>query len=289
MMKVGKMIVSGFTFCRNVSKLDYPFLESIRSILPIVDEMVINDGDSEDNTLDQIRSIRDPKIKVVESVWDQAMRKDGLIYAQQTNIALEHCRKDADWAFYLQADEVLHEKDYEGLLRSMAQYKDKKTILGLMSRYKHFLGDYQSIDPWAYRRAMRIVRPGGSVISVGDAVGFARASDNLYIGKKERHLWEYAEGHIYHYGWVKSPELLREKVKTQVEYYWEGTPNVGDKEVLASKEFIPERYFILKDFDGTHPAVMKERISQFPAFPPRKNRWLNPDFYRYVLRHGFKG
>lgn len=128
MMKVRKMIVSGFTFCRNVSKLDYPFLESIRSILPIVDEMVINVGDSEDNTLEQIRSIEDPKIKVVESVWDQAMRKDGLIYAQQTNIALEHCRKDADWAFYLQADEVLHEKDYEGLLRSMARYKDKKTV-----------------------------------------------------------------------------------------------------------------------------------------------------------------
>ena len=283
------MIVSGFTFCRNVSKLDYPFLESIRSILPIVDEMVINVGDSEDNTMEQIRSIEDPKIKVIESVWDHALRKDGLIYAQQTNIALEHCRKDSDWAFYLQADEVLHEKDYDGLLRSMSRYKDKKNVLGLMSRYKHFLGDYQSIDPWAYRRAMRIVRPGGAVISVGDAVGFARSSDNLYIGKKEKHLWEYAEGYIYHYGWVKSPELLREKVKTQVEYYWEGTPNRDDKEVLALKEFIPERYFILKDFDGTHPAVMEERIRQFPAFPSRKNRWFNPDFYRYVLRHGFKG
>ena len=289
MIKEGPMIVSGFTFVRNVLKLDYPFLESIKSILPIVDEMVINVGDSEDATLDLVRSIKDPKIKIIESIWDMSLRKDGLIYAQQTNIALANCRKDADWAFYLQADEILHEKDYEGFLTSMRTHKDNRRILGLMSRYKHFVGDFNSLDPWAYRRAMRIVRPGGSVISVGDAVGFARASDTLYLGKNERDLWEYTPGHIYHYGWVKSPALLREKVRTQVEWYWEGTPNPTDSQVLSLKEFMPERYYILKDFKGTHPKVMEERIKAFPALPPKKNRWLNPDFYRFVLRHGFKG
>lgn len=283
------MIVSGFTFCRNVEKLDYPFVESIRSLLPIVDEFVINVGDSEDNTLALVRSIGDPKIKIVESVWDMALRRDGLIYAQQTNIALEHCRKDADWAFYLQADEVIHEKDYEALRATMEAHKDNRRILGLMSRYMHFVGDYQSIDPWAYRRAMRIVRPGGAVTSVGDAVGFARASDNLYLGKKERSLWEYAPGHIYHYGWVKSPALLREKVRTQVEWYWEGTPNTRDTQVLSLKEFMPEHYAILKRFDGTHPRVMEKRVASFPDLPPKRNRWLNPEFYKYVLKHGFKG
>ena len=283
------MIVSGFTFCRNVEKLDYPFEESIRSLLPIVDEFVINVGDSEDNTLDRIRSINDPKIKIIESVWDMALRKDGLIYAQQTNIALEHCRKDADWAFYLQADEVIHEKDYEALRATMETYKDNPRILGLMSRYKHFVGDYQSLDPWAYRRAMRIVRPGGKVVSVGDAVGLARSSDALYLGKKERDLWEYAPGHIYHYGWVKSPALLREKVRTQVDWYWEGTPNTRDTKVLSLKEFMPEHYAILKRFDGTHPEVMKKRVAAFPELPRRRNRWLNPEFYKYVLKHGFKG
>ena len=242
------MIVSGFTFCRNVEKLDYPFMESIRSLLPIVDEMVINVGDSEDRTLELVQSIKDPKIRIIESVWDMSLRKDGLIYAQQTNIALAHCREDADWAFYLQADEVIHEKDYEGLLDSMRAHKDNPRVLGLMSRYRHFVGDYQSLDPWAYRRAMRIVRPGGGVVSVGDAVGFARASDNLYIGKKQRNLWEYAAGHIYHYGWVKSPALLREKVRTQVEWYWEGTPNSRDTQVLSLKEFMPEHYSFLKPF-----------------------------------------
>ncbi|MGH7953853.1 MAG: glycosyltransferase, partial [Limisphaerales bacterium] len=35
------MKVSGFTFLRNGQKFGYPFVESIRSILPIVDEFVV--------------------------------------------------------------------------------------------------------------------------------------------------------------------------------------------------------------------------------------------------------
>ena len=38
------MKVSGFTFVRNVVKYDYPVVESIRSILPVVDEFIVNVG-----------------------------------------------------------------------------------------------------------------------------------------------------------------------------------------------------------------------------------------------------
>ena len=283
------MIVSGFTFLRNGVKFDYPFEESIRSILPLGDEMIVNIGDSEDETLERVKAINDPKIKIIESVWDPELRKDGLIYAQQTNIALESVRPDADWAFYLQGDELLHEKDLDGFRHSMQLWKNDQRILGLMMRYKHFVGDYWSLDPWAYRRAIRIVRPHGVVTSVGDAVGFARVTDKLYIGNKEKHLWRYAEGPIYHYGWVKSPALLREKISNQVRYYWDGTPNKVDQTKLALDEFMPSHYQFLKPFTGTHPAVMRSRIDSFPPVPHRISRWLNPRFYAYVLRHGFKG
>ena len=96
------MKVSGFSFCRNAVLYDYPVVASIPSILPVVDEFVVNGGRCNDGTLDLIRSIGDPKIRIVESEWDETLRKDGLIYSQQTNIALSHCR--GDWAFYLQAD-----------------------------------------------------------------------------------------------------------------------------------------------------------------------------------------
>ena len=283
------MFVSAFTFCRNLVRMDYPFLESIRSLLPLVDEFIVVVGDSEDDTLDQVRSISDPRIKIIETVWDISLKKDGLIYAQQTNIALDACNPSGDWAFYLQGDEVLHEKDLPGIRRSMEEFKDNRSVLGLMMRYYHFVGDYWSLDPWAYRRALRIVRPGKVVRSVGDAIGFARSSDNLYIGKKEKELWRFADGRIYHYGWVKDPRLLREKVLNQVRWYWEGTPNERDQKTLSLEEYMPENYPFLKRFTGTHPEVMEKRVSKFPRLLERRSRWLNPDFYRYVLRHGFKG
>lgn len=61
------MFVSGFTFCRNVEKLGYPFIESIRSLLPLVDEFIVNVGDSEDRTLQMIKNIGDSRIRIVES------------------------------------------------------------------------------------------------------------------------------------------------------------------------------------------------------------------------------
>src|SRR5437870_12445234 len=134
------MKVSGFTFCRNAVLYDYPVVESIRSILPIVDEFIVNVGRCEDGTLELIRSIGEPKIRIVESVWDETLRKDGLIYSQQTNIALSHCT--GDWAFYLQADEVIHEDDQSNIIAAIQRYYRVPEMKGLLFRYLHFVGDY---------------------------------------------------------------------------------------------------------------------------------------------------
>ena len=58
------MKVSAFTFIKNGQILGYPFLESIQSILPIVDEFVVNVGESEDDTLALIKSIKSRKIRI---------------------------------------------------------------------------------------------------------------------------------------------------------------------------------------------------------------------------------
>src|SRR5437867_8889332 len=126
------MKISGFTFCRNMVRYDYPIVESIRSILPIVDEFVVNVGRCDDGTLERIHSIGDPKIRLVESVWDETLRKDGLIYSQQTNIALSQCT--GDWAFYLQADEVVHERDLPRILEAVALNHRNPAVRGLLFR-----------------------------------------------------------------------------------------------------------------------------------------------------------
>ena len=66
------MKISGFSFGRNLIELDYPVVESITSVLPLVDEFVFNLGDSRDATNELVSSIQDEKLRFVHSVWNDA-------------------------------------------------------------------------------------------------------------------------------------------------------------------------------------------------------------------------
>lgn len=283
------MRVSAFTFVRNAVKFDYPIVESIRSILTIVDEFIVNVGNSEDDTIGLIRSIGDPKIKIIESVWDERVKKDGLIYSIQTNIALDHCR--GDWAFYLQADEVVHEDDLDKIVKCMQENLHNEKISGLMFRYLHFKGDYWSIDPWMYHREIRLIRNNGKARSFGDATGFYFVGDDppRNIKQGSRNRWSYSGARIFHYGWVKHPKVMADKKRYQISLYHDGKVPENEKAILEKDEYAYDKYDILKEFRGIHPNAMKERISRTRHLCPRRNRWLSWRFYKEVFAHGFKG
>jgi len=282
------MKVSGFTFCRNVVKYDYPVVESIRSILPIVDEFIVNIGRCEDGTLELIRSIGDPKIRVVESVWDETLRKDGLIYAQQTNIALSHCA--GDWAFYIQADEVVHEDDLPLIQEAMRRHLGNPEVKGLLFRYLHFIADYWSTNPWFYHKAVRIIRNNNEVESCGDAVGFHLKATQQYLQSGPKEWIAPSDGRIFHYGYVKDPKTMLAKIKEQITVYHGATPPPPQQAALYTQDaFQYEDYAVLKEFTGRHPSVMQARISAARRWGPRRNRWLNLHFYREVFRRGFRG
>lgn len=281
------MKVSGFTFCRNAVRYDYPILESIRSVLPLCDEFIVNVGRCDDGTLELIRSIPDPKIKIVESVWDESLRKDGLIYSQQTNIALAHCQ--GDWAFYIQADEVVHEDDLPVLRQSMQHHLENPAVKGLLFRYLHFVADYWSTNPWFYHRAVRIIRNNGEVESCGDAVGFHFKPTQQYLQSGPKQWLEDSGARIFHYGWVKDPQTLLEKKREQAHKHHGDNVPPEEAKALAQAAFQFEDYAILKEFGERHPSVMHARIAASHRWGTRRNRWLNRQFYREILRRGFRG
>ncbi len=281
------MKVSGFTFVRNAVKYDYPVVESIRSILPIVDEFIVNVGRCDDGTLKLISSLGDSKLRIVESVWDETLRKDGLIYAQQTNIALAHCT--GDWAFYIQADEVVHEDDFPVIQEAMRKHLDNPAVKGLLFRYLHFIADYWSTNPWFYHKAVRIIRNNGEVESCGDAVGFHLKATQQYLQSGPKTSIPYSGAHIFHYGWVKDPETLLAKRKEQAQKHHGDSLPPDQVKRLAQASFQFEDYAILKEFSGSHPAVMADHLRSSRRWAARRNRWLNPHFYREVMRRGFRG
>jgi len=247
------MKVSGFTFARNAVRLDYPLVESISSILPICDEFVVAAGDSDDDTTELIRSIKSDKIKIIETKWDPKLFVHGAINAQQTDIALSHCQ--GDWCFYLQADEVVHEKFFPIIFKKMEETLHHPGVEGLLFDYLHFWGSYQTFQRarnW-YRREVRVIRNHIGVHSWKSAQGFRRE------GKKLKVIHSGAQ--IYHYGWVRDPKLMKRK---QIALDSLHHPREWLESHHPDRE-APFQYGSLKHlarFKGTHPKVMTERMNR---------------------------
>ena len=81
----------------------------------------------------------------------------------------------------MQADEVVHETDLPAIWDAMEGSLAEPEVLGLMFRFLHFVGDYWSIDPWWFRREIRIIRNDGWVRSHGDSCGFVAVQDGVDI------------------------------------------------------------------------------------------------------------
>jgi glycosyltransferase involved in cell wall biosynthesis len=246
------MKVSGFTFVRNAIKFDYPVVEAIRSILPLCDEVVVAVGNSSDDTLDLVKSI-DPKVRIVETVWDDSLKEGGRVLAVETDKALAAVAPDSDWAFYIQADEVLHER-YLGVVRAaMLQYKDDKRVEGLLFNYLHFYGSYDYVGDsyrW-YRHEIRVIKPEVEIHSYRDAQGFRKK------GNRKLSVIE-LPATIHHYGWVRDPRKMSAKIGTFVSLY-------GAEKSPSSVIDVPFDYTridALRLFTDSHPLVMKDRISR---------------------------
>jgi glycosyltransferase involved in cell wall biosynthesis len=281
--------LSGFTFCRNAVALGYPLRESIQSILPIVDEFVVALGPSDDGTGEMVEKIGSPKIRIVETTWDENQTTDARVLSTQATFALSCCR--FPWAFHLQADEVIHEEDLPGLQALMREHLGNRQVLGFMFRFLHFLLDYRSVDPWAFRREVRIVRNDGQLRSAGDSCGFARKSDGLYLGKKllgREVLWTGAR--VFHYSTVMQRDVLEKKISSMLRIRHGDPPPAALEEMTRTTvEKLERQYSIMKEYRGSHPRVMRDRIAAADPFRPRVNRWLNWRFYGNVFTHGFKG
>lgn len=261
------MFVSGFTFVRNAVKLDYPVKEAILSILPLCNEVVVAVGNSEDKTRELIEQIGDPRIRIIDTVWDDNLREGGKVLAIETDKAFKAINPKADWAIYIQADECLHEKYLPCLKDSMVKWKDNPEVEGLLLDYLHFYGSFDFIADsrtW-YRKEIRVIRNTPQIHSYKDAQGF-RLGDRKLKVKESRAI-------MFHYGWVRHPRFMQAK-SIEANKLWH-----DDKWV--QERFDPEKEFdygiidSLRRFEGTHPKVMLDRIAkmnwQFSYDPSNKS------------------
>ncbi|MEI6746007.1 MAG: hypothetical protein WCL34_08605 [Methylococcaceae bacterium] len=240
--------ISGFTFIRNGVELGYPFIESIKSLLPIVEEFVIAVGQSSDNTLELIQALNEPKIRIIETIWNEKMSERGFVYAQQKMIAQYSCV--GDWAFYLEGDEVLHEDDLEKIKETVKNYHDDKRVEAIAFKYFHFYGDVNTYldSPAWYKTEARMIR--NSIRSY--------APDGLFWVIMNQHKKgrmpnaKLIDASIYHYGYVRRSDYMQQKLN-QVSKYWAHEPVKFDYGNIDAET--------LRKFNGTHPQIVQKWLS----------------------------
>ena len=249
------MKITGLTIIRNAVKNDYPVVESISSILPVVDEMIVAIDPGEDNTVQLIESIASPKIRIVHTIWDMTLRKGGQILAVETNKALTEVSADTDWVFYIQADEVIHEQYHPAILAAAKKYLDNRKVEGLLFKYLHFYGTYDYVGDsrkW-YNCETRIIRNDLSITAYRDAQGFRKGETKLNVAA--------IEAYVFHYGWVRSPFQMKQKQKN-VSRYWVEDGEALDAFLTSEDHYDFTEYDSLDNYKGTHPAVMIPRIKK---------------------------
>jgi hypothetical protein len=243
------MQVSGFTFLRNAQRLGYPFVASVRSLLPLVDEFVIALGPCSDDTEKMVREIGDPKIRILHTQWNERLQPDysvkGFVYGQQKSIALFNCT--GDWAFYLEADEVLHEHDLPKIQAAMEKHLDDPRVEALAFDYLHFYGNKNTIawSPGWYRSEVRIIR--NTIPAWSSEALFFNVVDSHKKSRYPRAAHTGAK--IYHYGWVRSEAQMNLKAASVQKYWDDSMPAPADYSKIDAK--------VLQLFTGTHPKIIQ--------------------------------
>ena len=270
------MKISGFTYVRNGFDFGYPFKAAIQSLLPIVDEMIVIVGDSTDGTREAVESINSDKIKIIDTVWDMEMRRNGKIFAQQANLGLDNI--SGNWVIHIQADEVLHEDDQSLLKKEILDNDKLENVEGLLFPFYHFWGDFCYIRKTrkTHNYEIRAFKNKGVIRSYRDSQGF----------RKYNSLDGYAEGEkgeklkvvkinvpIYHYSYVRHPRLMAKK-SSFFDRFWHADENLKEQK----KEFDYNAVDKLDIFKGTHPKWIREFIRNkdwdFNYDPSRSNMSL---------------
>ena len=265
--------VSGFTICRNSQKLGYPYIESLLSLGPLCDEIIVTLDDTQDGTKEQLLQLQTQfkqqfkiELKIINSQWNMQNMKGGAELAVQTDIALNHCQHNI--VFYLQSDEVLHEEDYPLIKKDLAKLAQHPKAQSLVFQWIHFYGDQHTIvqnRKW-YRKEIRAFKKNSGLKSFKDAQSFRKP-----LGEKLVKLPALeSQAKVLHYGHMRHKELMAEKVN----YFREQWQEKDLSKIPADKVF--KAQYGIQKFKDSHPQIMKTYLSLQNETQPHAYEILYP-------------
>jgi len=253
------MKISGFTYVRNGFKMGYPFMASIHSLLPIVDELVVVVGNSEDGTREAVENLKNDKIIIVDSIWEEEKRRNGEIFREQSNIGLN--KITGDWAIHLQADEVLKQSARKELIKYIKIADELNDIDGLLFPFYHFWGDYKHIRRTRRTHAfeIRAFKNHRNILSYKDSQGFRKFKSSSSDKKGVKLKVLKTEIPIYHYSHTRNPKLMNKK-SNYFHRFWHSSDwlDKNTKELDFDFNDVDK----LELFKDVHPKYMEEVMNE---------------------------
>lgn len=273
-------MISGFSIIRNGDKLGYPYVEALKSLAPLVDEIVIALGDCSDSTpttLKELQKTLPCPLVIVESPWDPQNLKGGYELSRQTNIALDHCKYDV--CFYIQADEGLDENEYEIIKRDLKKFASDPNVDALSFKWRHFYGNFSYIiynRKW-YRKEARVIKKSSGLRSYGDAQGFRILQKN---GKWTKGRAALSSAHVNHYGWVRPISTMREKTNA-LNRLWHG----DQANPVTEQDLLYVKQYGVKTFKGILPKYIQERAKLLEGYDPFKHQKITnwPQYFSFLI------
>ena len=148
------MKLSAVISYKNCIQSGYPFAESILSMLPIVDEYLVNDGGSTDGTLEATKRLVEmypDKIKLYQ-INDFPCTRWHCV-SDQYNKLIEDAT--GDWIFQGNADEIMHENDIGTYKAALGAAKPETIVL---RHLRHEIFNYWSETGWYDYWPARVTR-----------------------------------------------------------------------------------------------------------------------------------
>lgn len=148
--------ISAYTTIRNPESMDYPFIESIKSMLQFSDEVVVVDSGDDTGHTEALYSLmnEDSRVRLIKTDrFDWSAPNHGIFDGQTKALARSHCKSDFLWQF--DTDEIVHELDAPKIrpLIEKLQYLQKCPIMALpVVEYWGSTGKVRAdINPWKAR------------------------------------------------------------------------------------------------------------------------------------------
>ena len=239
--------LTGYIPVRNGLSLDYCWIEAARSLLPVVDELILCDSDSTDGTREAIEalSVVEGKIRVMNRPWPDP-HKDGQFLPKWLNFIRESAQFDMQ--ITLDADELIGVESH-ALIRAAVEVGGCRYF----DRW-NFWRDAQHTIPRGYICGWRVARLAPTALwMVSDE------PDPRDMEVHSRAKW--VEGlNVYHYGFLRRPAAFFAKSKVMHEAVL-GTydPRLTEAEATGAPWWsLIHGDLKLDEFKGEHPAAIHE-------------------------------